>query len=336
MAGHLKTEILNFLAKIEGTYGTDSVPTVGSDAFQPKDVTWDWELGEAELALMGARPRAVGKLPTTVSTKITVKFQLGGPPEPESGDWPAPQWALFMQACGAVVTGSGTPVDTHTIVWDFLVTQNSLSIYVDYYDEGTKNVRRAKMTGVRFTHSHSVEVGGLAELVFEGMGLWAGDEDVSPVTFPTFLDIEENDDAAAGRAMSVSLNSVSTDCKSIKFKTNRSLSKVQSVQAAYGVQKVMIDAKVGGVYEVELDRPLKLKAGEDVFGGWLDADRVPFSYQIDTAGGTRFTVTATRAQRGTLKYEKDEGIWRVPQTLYLCDATSAGDNAVTIVVTRTP
>jgi hypothetical protein len=337
MAGHLKTEILNFLAKRETTYGTDSVPTVGSNAFQPKECTWEPVLGEAELALHGPRPRSAGKVPTTIEAKITVKFHLSGAADPGGGNpLPVPSWFLFMEACGCAVSTTGSPVDTHICVWDFLVEQESLSIYVDYYDEGTKNVRRAKMTGVRFTHTHSVEVGGLFELVFECMGLWGGDEDVSSVTIPTFADIEENDDAAAGKAMSISLNSTATDAKSIKFKSNRSLSVVRSLQGDYGTQKIMIDSKPGSVYEVELDRPLQLKASDDVWGDWLAAEREALEYIVDTVGGTRLSVAMPRVQRGTFKFEKDEGIWRVPQTMYGCDNTPAGDTAVTFTVTRTP
>lgn len=333
---YLKSEVLATAAVAEATYGTDPGVAFATDAFQPKDCQWNHELGEADIQLYGARPRGAGKIPTTVAAKVKVLFNLGGPGDPGANPLPVPQWMRFLLACGAANTPSGSPVNLHTVVYDHRVTQASLSMLIDMYQEGAKNVRRHKLLGTRYAFSWQAEVGNLVELAFEGMGLWGGDSDHSAVTLPAYPPIEETDDAAAGRAMTITLNGVATEAKKVSFKSNRQVSMVKNLGAAYGMQRAMIDAPPGGVFSVEFDRPLDLKAGDDVFGDWLAGTREPLVLGVDTAGGIRFTMTAPRAQYGSFKYEKDEGIWRVPQTLYLCDNTSAGDDAVTFTIARVP
>lgn len=332
---YLKTEVLGVAAKDEVTYATDPGVSFASDAVQPKDVQWTHDLSEADIQVMAARPRSAGKVATTAFIKNKFLFNLGGPADPGSDPLPVPSWMRFLLACGCALTSSGTPaVDTHTVVYDHRVAQKSLSILCDMYQEGAKNVRRHKWLGCRYSLTWSVEVGGLFELAFDGLGLWGGDEDVSAVTLPTYPDVEETDDAAAGRAMTITINGVAVEAKKLTFKSNRSTSMVKNLGATYGAQRAMIDAAPGSVFELELDRPLVMKADEDVFGDWLAGVRVPLVIAITTAGGTVFTMTAPRAQYGNFKYEKDEGIWRIPQTMYLCDATSGGDTAVEFEVTR--
>lgn len=336
MTGVFKPEVLNVWAKPEVTYAVD--PTVAAtDAIQPKNFTWDLELGEAEKPRMGPRPRSAGKTPTVVGVKISVTFDLGGPGDPDTDPLPVPEWMQWALNCGMKITSTGSPATAHTLAYDARVAQPSLHIYCDYYEEGAKNVRRAKFAGARFTMEQSVEQAGVFEIKFEGLALWVDDEDVTGVADSVFAaGLDEIDDAAAGKALTFTLNTFPMDVKSFKYKSNRSVSFVKSMLAAYGNSRVTVDSKPGAVHQIDFDRVLEAVADDqaDYFAQWLAAQKTALSLVIDTSNGCRVTITAAAVQEGAYKYAADEGIFRVAQTVYPTDTTAQGDTSITWTIAR--
>lgn len=337
MSGVMEAKTLGLLAKLESSYGVDASPVVATDGIMVKSFTWDFDLSEIEKQRMGARPRAAGIQPGKYKVKWKCEVELQGPAAPGGGDpYIAPAFLRFLKACGIVVTTSGTPVNTHTAVYDSRVAQPSLTIYHWFIEEGTKNALQTSILGARATVTWQVGINEAFVFTFEGEGKFGAQTDLTTFTEPTYQDIVEADDAANGKAMTVTIGGVSTDCTNIKFKSNRTLSNVDSVQQATGLKMVMIDVKPGANFELEMDRELELKATRDDLTEFLGQVKVAWSITIDTAGGNRLVVSGSALQRGSFKWSAKDGHWRVDSKLIPCDSSSVGDNAVSFAFSRTP
>lgn len=328
---------LGFMRKPEVTYAVDPTPTPASNGLMVKNFVHDDELSEVEKQRMGARPRSAGTDPGKYKTKWKCEVPLQGPPEPDPGDpYPAPAWLSLFAICGMVITTSGTPVDTHTIVYDTRVAQASMTFYHWFIKYGTKDALQTKIHGARAVHSWQVGINEEFLFTFEGEGIHGGTSDISSFTEPTYQDIVEADDAANGKAMTVTIGGVSTDCTMIKFKSNRTIANEDSVQSATGLKEVLIDMKAGANFEFEMDRVLELKAVRDDLGDWLAGGTVKVAWEIliVTAGGMQFRAFGDRLQTASFKRSMKDGLWRVDGKFYPCDSTARGDNAITYEVKR--
>lgn len=338
MSGVLQDNTVFLLAKSEGTsYGVDAAPTAADNAFMPKSFSWEPDFSEVAKPRIAATFRSTGVQIGTLKLKWKCTFDFGGPADPGGGNpYTEPKWVTFARACGIAVAATGTPVDTHTLSFSTRVNQESLTIYHGYWDEGANEARQTKLLGARATMSFQVGVNEAFEIMFEGEALFGGDSDLSNQALPTYAAIAETDDAANGKAMLLTIGGVSTDVTSIKYKSNRSLAQINSVLETYGVKRILIDSKPGSNHEIEMDRELVLKATRDFFDEVLGEAKVAWSITIDSSGGNRCVIAGSRLQMAGFKFEGKDGHMRVPQKFLVCDSSSAGDNALTITLSRTP
>lgn len=160
MARYIRNTVL--AAKIETSYGTDSTPTVGSNALLISDVTIN-PLNAQNVprnlvrAYMGGSENLVG--PASVECQFTVELQSSG----TAGT--APAWGTLLRGCGMAETlttaarAEYLPVST---------SFESLSMY--YWDDGLLH----KIIGARGSFSLMAKVSERPTLQFQMVGLDAG------------------------------------------------------------------------------------------------------------------------------------------------------------------
>jgi len=325
-----EAKTIGLLAGLEsGGYAVDPTLTPASNGLMVRSFSHDEELSEVEKARMGARPRAAGISAGKYKSKWKCEVALQGPAEPAGGDpYPVPAWLKLLQICGMALASTGTPVDTHTMVYDSRVAQQSMAFYHWFYQYGADEGLQRKLLGARAIHSWQVGINEEFLFTFEGEALVGALSDLTNQTQPTYQAITEADDAANGKSMTVTIGGVSTHCTSIKFKSNRTITNRDSVQAASGLLEVQTDVKPGANFEIEMDRELEIKATRDDLADWLGEVKVAWEILIVTAGGMQFRAFGDRLQTGSFKRTAKDGVWRVDGKFYPCDSTTRGDNAI--------
>lgn len=155
------------LAKIEATYGTDSVPTAAANGILAVDVSLNPMEGQdvsrnLERPFLGAQP----SVPVDLHTKLSFRVELAA-----SGTaGTAPAWGVLLRGCGLAQTiVAGTSVTFSPVSSGF----ESLSIYMNI--GGIRYV----LLGARGKCRIEVEASGIPYLVFEFMGFFTQPTDTA-------------------------------------------------------------------------------------------------------------------------------------------------------------
>ena len=155
------------LAKIETTYGVDSIPTGAANAILAIDLKISPMEGQdvsrmLDLPYFGAQRT----IPAELYQKLTFKVEI----QASGALGVAPAWGVLLRACGvAQVVAAGVSVTYNPIS----LAQESATIYV--HIDGT----RFRMTGARGNAKFSLDAQGIPYTEFEFMGLWQVATDVA-------------------------------------------------------------------------------------------------------------------------------------------------------------
>ena len=155
------------LAKIETTYGTDSVPVAATDAIFARDVELTPMEG-SDLAREIDQPFMGHSLtiPADLHTRLSFRVEFS----PSGSLGVAPRWGALLRACGcAQVISAGASV-TYNPVSE---AHESVSIYL--WIGGTRYVLR----GARGTARIELAASGIPYIVFEFWGLFSQPTDVA-------------------------------------------------------------------------------------------------------------------------------------------------------------
>lgn len=176
------------LAKAETTYGTDAVPTGGSNAMLVSNVdVTPLENNLVDRALIRAY---MGGSEQLVGTRYKrVKFDVEAVGSGTAGT--APGWGPLVRACGMAETvTASTRVDYLPIT----SAMESASIY--YYDDGLLH----KLLGARGTFQLELKQGGIPKFTFDFIGIDGGDTAASnpSTTLTAFQTPETVVDANSG------------------------------------------------------------------------------------------------------------------------------------------
>lgn len=162
------------LAKVEGTYNTDSVPTGASNAMLIEKLSWGF--ANARMAVRAPLRTSQGELKhlyagTLISFKFDVEIKGSG----SAGV--APEFGPLLKACqfGETVVGA-----TSVTYKPASSGGSSLSMY--FYRDG----KLIKATGCVGKVTGSLAVGQTAKLSFEFMGHFVSETDAAVAT-PTYL-----------------------------------------------------------------------------------------------------------------------------------------------------
>jgi len=148
------------LAKIEGTYGTDAVPTGLADAVLANDIEIspmegaDADRGHDQLYL-GAN----ATIPYDLHMVISFEVEL----EPSGTAGVAPAWAPLMRACAV-----GETIVADTSVAYAPISENHESVTIHFNIDGQLHA----LTGARGTAVVTVAASGIPTMRFTFTGLW--------------------------------------------------------------------------------------------------------------------------------------------------------------------
>lgn len=163
------------LAKIEVTYGTDSVPVEGTDAMLVENVSWS-----NEGLRMNERPAVranIGMLQQVFGGKLfTVTFDVEMKGAGGAVDVP-PEFGPLLRACGI-----GETIAPATDVQYTPVSTGHESVTIYYFQDGI----RYNIVGVRGNVSFNLETGALGKMTFTLTGHLDGFTDVA-LASPTYI-----------------------------------------------------------------------------------------------------------------------------------------------------
>lgn len=159
------------LAKIETTYGTDSVPTVALNAILLTDLTITPLQSEyVDRDLIRGFLGSSEQLPSAVRSQISFSVELAG----SGAAGTAPKWGPLLRACGfAESINAGTSVQYDPISGP---TFPSLTIYA--FRDGMRHI----MTGARGTVSFTLNNQERPVMQFTFTGLYTAPTDTAPGT----------------------------------------------------------------------------------------------------------------------------------------------------------
>jgi hypothetical protein len=300
------------LAKIETTYGTDSVPT-GAEALLVSNLEiqpLQLEMLDRELLRgnLGNSEKVVGQ--RLVGISFDVEIAGSG----TAGT--APKWSPLMQACGF----------SETIVASTSVTYAPVSsafkgVTLYYFADGVRHT----VTGCRGTWSIGVDVGEIPKISFEFTGIFNAPTDTANPT-GTFTNQANplvvnnvNTTPLQVHGFAACLSSFSLDLgNETPFR-----------QLAGCTQEIMItERKPEG--EVSIEAPTL--AAKNYFTAASSQSLGQFSFKHGTTAGNILTFTAPTCNLGSPEYEDSDGIIML-KLPFMPVPTGAGNDEFTLALT---
>lgn len=309
----MKSERKVILFKVEGTPGTDSVPIVGTDAFQAIDFKWG-NAGKAntdqfDYAAQFYGAREVFNVGMTRDCTFDVPVIGGG--APLATNYPPALLALY-RACGhaAVVTAV-----TNVVFSPISTGEEAGTLYAN--EDGF--LRR--MVFSRGSMKWLWAEGKVPRCSVALMGLYSTPTDVT-MTTPTFPTLPKPVGFGIGNTV-VTLGALALKCKSVELdggRTNayRRLSTAEDV--------VPTDLKPTATVKFELPTA----AQKAVYTELESTLEQALSIVHGTVLGNRFAANATRAQLVDLSEEKDRGQLFVTAKLELLPSAAGVPYTITL------
>jgi hypothetical protein len=268
----ISNEVL--LAKTETTYGTDSVPVVGTNAILIRNAQLSSE--GLRMPARGAIRASIGQLQTPYGgqlKRLTFECEVKG-----SGTaGTAPEIGPLLEACGLEETVVAVTSVTYT---PESAAHESVTMY--YFEGGRK---RHILTGCRGTVTFRLEAGGLLIAAFDFVGHHSEPTDQS-LPSPTYNSTVPR--TALG--MAVAINGVTAIvAKSWEWALNNVIAQPPSMSATDGYGEIIItsrDVKGSILIESELDSVIDIDA--------LLSGMTRFAFASGTLGstaGNRVAVT---------------------------------------------
>jgi hypothetical protein len=248
------------LAKTETTYGTDSVPVVGTNAILVRNPSLQSE--GLRMNERGAVRQSIGQLQKIFGgrlARITFECEVKG----SGAAGTAPEIGPLLEACGMDETVVGATSVTYQPV-----STNHESVTIYYFEGGRK---RHILRGCRGTATFRLEAGGIMIVAFEFVG---HHDEPTDIALPA--PVYNSQVPRAALSMAVSLNGVTAIvARSWQFVLNNVIAMPPSVAAADGYGDIIL-------------------TGRDVTGEIVIESELDSVIDIDTllSGGTRFAFAS--------------------------------------------
>lgn len=310
------TKFRLLLAKIEGTYGSDPTPTVGSNAIQAKNikVNYQGDVLERDVYRSTLSPLSplIGKRWTEISFDVELKASgsLGT----------APAIGALLQACGfseTVAAGASVlyaPASTGI---------KSVTLYL-YDIADTGNCRLHKLTGARGTVSFKADAGQIAVASFKFMGIYNAMTDVSAPSAPTF----ESTKPPVVQSCTFSLNSVtSLVAQAVSLDVANEIVPQDDIASAGAIKAfILTGRKPAGQFNPEA----VLAATYDFKGDFIAATQRALSLLIGSTSGNRITFAAPKLTPASISDSDKSGILTEDIPFRLGVSADAGNDELTI------
>lgn len=274
----LKNRII--LAKVEATYGTDSVPVVATDALDCRNVKWGApgeELKRDQIrGNISQMPSVIGKVYQEVSFDVELKG---------SGSiGVAGQLSDLLQACclsETVSAGSSVvyvPADPNS--------QKGCTIYVYDLDSGSAVLK--KVTGAIGDVTLKLTAGQIGVLSFSFKGLYNAPTSVALPGTPTY----EATTPPIIQSAALSVNAVTTlVSKEVSIGLKNSIAERDDISSPYGIKAFFVTSRApDATIPIEAVLPGTYDPNSLFVGSTAQA----LSVVIGTATGNKCTITAPK------------------------------------------
>lgn len=361
MANWMHSGLALVLAAVESTEGTDAIeaaPGTGipadlSQAVYVRSITMNPEWNEVDLQRKRDTYAMTGKLPGKMYWSIELELPLASSPPTTGTDIAEPEVIRFLKCAGFKVATSGTPLDTYEISPDSRGAQETLTLYMITFKDGTTpgsdcvEIRRAvacKFGGVELTNSPD----GESFWKMSGMGLWQADD--TPGTHN--LDIITNISMTAFDALGIPefvhpVDAVvpkscllqvptATDVKptaNFSCSWDSSVESRDDITSTFGCAGFFVQP---GVPTITIDPEFELTSSLNRYESVYDVEDLTLAASITTVNGGVWTFSAPNLQRGAFSFEEGAGTLRVSQALYPRDTAydgvggGAGDDSLVL------
>lgn len=301
------------LAKIETTYGTDSVPTGAANAIVVRniDVT---PLNATIVSRDLVRPYLGSFDQLVAMTNAQVSFEVEAAGSGAAGT--APAYGVLLRACGMSETVVASTSVTYAPVSSGF---ESVSIYFNV--DGVQH----RLTGCRGTVTSSFTVGQIPVFRFTFTGLYNAPTDVAvpSVTYTQQVPLPVNNT----NTTSFSLFSFAALMQSIEFDLAADI-QYREVVGTGGRYVQYIDRKPAGTVTIEAPT----MAQRNFFTDALGTSTGSLTFTHGTAAGNRVVFTASQTDIINPTYTDDNGV-QMLQIPVVFLPTTAGNNEFTFAFT---
>lgn len=308
------------LAKIETTYGTDSVPAGGADAILVSDVSIDPVAANVNRELirpyMGASEELVGSKHLAIN--MTVELQNGG----TAGT--APAWGPLIRACAMAEAALATPDRVEYTP----ITSSHESVTIYYYADGVLY----KATGCRGNVDFDLSINGRPVMKFSFIGIDAGESantptgvDFSSFKTPVVVTDANVGDFKLGATYAAGVLSDGTDhvSRGLTFNLNNDNKYIPTLG---GESVDIVDRAATGKMTLDLSAAQEVSMKADIDANTLTS----IGMTLGATAGYKIMVFLPAAQRVTPKYEDVDGRLMLGMDLRL--VPSAGNDEVRIIL----
>lgn len=306
-----------FLAKIETTIGTDSVPVVGTNAVEIRNLKMG--MSGSVLTRDNIRGTISQVAPVIGSQFVDLAFDVEVKGSGSVGV--AGQLSALLQACSFAETASAGS----SVVYLPTSVQNAKTCTIYVYNLDTGSAKLHKITGCVGNVSFKVEAGKIAVASFTMRGLFAIPTDVALPSTPTY----ESTVPPAVQNASFSLNSVtSLVLQSLGIDVGNQIAQRDDISSPYGIKSFIVTSRQPkGTFNPDAG----LVAGYDWYTDWVNSAKRALSVVVGSTAGNIVTITAPKVVLEGIKDGDSNGILKTDNSFFL--GLNAGDDEVQIKIT---
>lgn len=301
------------LAKVEATYGTDSIPVVGTDAMLVENISWSQEglrMNErpAVRANIGMLQQVFGGRLMTLTFDVEIKGGGGAVDVP-------PEFGPLLRA-----VGFGETINVATDVTYEPVSTGAESITIYYFQDGIQY----RLVGCRGNVSFNLETGALGKMTFTITGHVDAIADVA-LGDPTYLTIVP----AAIINTAFSIGGFAAVINALTWDMGNTIAMPPDMSATDGFAEIQITQRdPNGSYDPEAELLAAENPHIDLTGDIAQAIAVPI---IGPGIGNRYQIDMPAVSYRDLSPGDRDGVRTYDIPFGLAEAT--GDDEVSIVFT---
>jgi len=301
------------LAKTESTYGTDSVPTGGSDAILVRNL----EITPLQAETVSRdliRPYLGVSDQLLAQTRVEVTFEVELAGSGTAGT--APAYGPVLKACGLSET-----VVASTSVTYAPVSSSFSSVSLYFHNDGIRH----RVTGCRGTFSLNAEVGQIPTISFTLTGIYNAPTDVA-LPSPTYANQAAPLIFKNGNTSNFSAFSYAGCLQSLSFDVSNSIVYRELVGCTKEV--LITDRQPSGTCVIEAPSI----ATKDFFTIANGSSTGSITFQHGATAGNIVTFTTAQADIGSPTYSDQDGI-QMLNLPYVAIPTSAGNDELSLAYT---
>lgn len=322
-----------WLAKEEATYGTDPTPTPAANGLFTSSFTIEPTSEFVPMPRLSASLSSYGMARSAAFTKFTITAPWTGVPA-GAPDIVSPNWEALIEAGMFHVTTDGPPITTRTYAPNSIAAQKSLThnLYV-YGDDGTTVVELHQILGAVHNWTLDYEAGKEMMLTCEGEGIY-----VSPTNpaVPAGLAYVHPDESFIGRGATFTIAGNSYNIEKLTITPNWSIDRMPAFNATDAYARFNLTRTPETMCEGSMMVEAQPASTRNV---WTDAENETtgaLSLVADSNKGSRLTVAAALTQLLAPKPTFTGAMSKYDIPLVFRQQTAAGDDYLSLALSRTP